>query len=335
MAENEITMNLGAVTAYGIAKKHGFTGTEQEWLDSLQGTHANLLRNWYFGNPVNQRGQTEYTGKIYGIDSWFSSNSGGTISVVDDCVNLSNSGSNSFIRQKMEQNLIAGCTYTFSVLVRGNIAGYFAVTQDDSAYSIVLNKSFSGDYQNWELNSFTFVANGTEKAVAIRNNAGFQLDVLAAKLEFGDHQTLAHQENGVWVLNEIPNYGEELLNCQRYYYRLSRNENSSASAVMNGTITNNSKDYVFLLPLPVQMRTNPAVSGNIYVGAIRLPSGDYSAWTGNTYVNTFNAVSANMNANLITLKFSLTTALDTVNNVPIFGQIDTAPGRYLELSADL
>lgn len=40
--------------------------------------------------------------------------------------------------------------------------------------------------------------------------------LLAAKLELGDTQTLAHKENGVWVLNEIPDYGEQLARCQRY-----------------------------------------------------------------------------------------------------------------------
>lgn len=39
---------------------------------------------------------------------------------------------------------------------------------------------------------------------------------LAVKLELGTQQTLAHQENGVWVLNEIPDYGEQLRRCQRY-----------------------------------------------------------------------------------------------------------------------
>ena len=43
--------------------------------------------------------------------------------------------------------------------------------------------------------------------------------VVAAKLELGSEQTLAHKENGVWVLNEIPDYGEELTKCQRYYVR--------------------------------------------------------------------------------------------------------------------
>ena len=30
-------LNLGAITAYAIAKKHGFEGTEEEWLESLKG----------------------------------------------------------------------------------------------------------------------------------------------------------------------------------------------------------------------------------------------------------------------------------------------------------
>ena len=41
--------------------------------------------------------------------------------------------------------------------------------------------------------------------------------IKAVKLELGSQQTLAHQENGVWVLNEIPKFGEQLAACQRYY----------------------------------------------------------------------------------------------------------------------
>ena len=36
---------------------------------------------------------------------------------------------------------------------------------------------------------------------------------IAAKVEIGKTQTLAHQENGAWVLNEIPNYWEQLYRC--------------------------------------------------------------------------------------------------------------------------
>ena len=32
------------------------------------GVNPNLLDNWYFGRPVNQRGQTEYSGDKYTVD---------------------------------------------------------------------------------------------------------------------------------------------------------------------------------------------------------------------------------------------------------------------------
>ena len=55
---------------------------------------------------------------------------------------------------------------------------------------------------------------------------------VAAKLELGTHQTLAHKDaNGNWVLNEIPNYGEQLLRCQRYFQIYSAADKRPAKAV--------------------------------------------------------------------------------------------------------
>ena len=50
-----------------------------------------------------------------------------------------------------------------------------------------------------------------------------QYTVAAAKLELGDAQTLAKQdENGNWVLNDPPpDFGQELAKCQRYYQLFS------------------------------------------------------------------------------------------------------------------
>ena len=43
------TINLGPVSAYALAKKHGFVGTEVEWLKSL-GAHIGENGNWWVGN---------------------------------------------------------------------------------------------------------------------------------------------------------------------------------------------------------------------------------------------------------------------------------------------
>ena len=32
--------------------------------------NRNLLHNWYFGNPVNQRGKTVYSGAGFTVDRW-------------------------------------------------------------------------------------------------------------------------------------------------------------------------------------------------------------------------------------------------------------------------
>jgi len=43
------------------------------------------------------------------------------------------------------------------------------------------------------------------------------MTIQAIKLEFGDTQTLAHQDElGNWVLNEIPNYAEQMAICEQY-----------------------------------------------------------------------------------------------------------------------
>lgn len=59
-------------SAYQYAVEGGFSGTEAEFR-ALMGVHSNenLLDNWYFPDPINQRGQEEYTGRrIYCIDRW-------------------------------------------------------------------------------------------------------------------------------------------------------------------------------------------------------------------------------------------------------------------------
>lgn len=80
---------------------------------------------------------------------------------------------------------------------------------------------------------------------------------LAIKLELGSQQTLAHQENGKWVLNEIPDYGEQLRRCQRYYQRLK-----AISGYMRFGISQPYTDTTagVFIPLQVEMRTAPTMS---------------------------------------------------------------------------
>ena len=194
----------------------------------LQYSNSNLLDNWYFGNPVNQRGQTSYTAAGYGIDRWYlnlSSSTAGGIQILDDCIQFIANGGTHIIEQRIEGlEDISGKTVTLSVLV--DTFGLVSVTTvlGSIKYKYFNGSTASDGYMSVEQKSSGIVS------IVIGSN-GTTRKVYAAKLELGTTQTLAHQENGVWVLNEIPNYGEQLARCQRYFQLYSTAGNRPSKAV--------------------------------------------------------------------------------------------------------
>lgn len=175
-------------------------------------SNRNLLDNGDFRNPVNQRGQTSYTGNGYGIDRWkvSTNNSTAAVSVGDGCIDFTSDASGTYINFTSAVEKVQPGNYTLSFLV------------DDytKAQQIFLHGKVSQMVFTSNLLTMTFsVAETSAIAVGIQKKAASStLKIYAAKLELGSVQTLAHQENGVWVLNDpLPNYAEELAKCQRYY----------------------------------------------------------------------------------------------------------------------
>ena len=85
-------------------------------------SNPNLLINWYFADPVNQRGQKTYTNDGYTIDKWYvAQRDYGTSVIVDDIgvtFRVTSKGTHkngAFVYQTLP-SLKAG-TYTYSVLV--------------------------------------------------------------------------------------------------------------------------------------------------------------------------------------------------------------------------
>ena len=192
--------------------------------------NPNLLDNWYFGNPVNQRGQTSYTGAGYTIDRWklFAS---GSVAITDGGLQFSSAVN---FGQVLEGSRVPnGIKATASVLTDEGLA---AVTF-----------SLSGEAQQ----TVSAIVGGTSLYFTGNwNNAGVHLIMLdgselvkAVGLELGSQQTLAHQENGAWVLNEIPDYGEQLRRCQRYCVAFNKYDSFFP-------IDNN--DFVVELPGPMR-----------------------------------------------------------------------------------
>ena len=246
-------------SAYDTAVESGYTGTEEELGDALSdlasgplpiarggtgsstrqaalaalgaGARPNLLDNWYFVNPVNQRGKTEYSGNSYCIDRWFSGNN--KVTLEDNGLLITSVKRLDIFRQYIEfPNLFSGRTITLSIdseIVSGqwfltDLSNFSAAHADPEIHNGISSYSFPVNDSS---------AQGSAPAIGLfSSSAGSQIKVHSIKLELGSEQTLAYQDaNGNWVLNEIPNYSEQLRRCQRYFQVYSAAGTRPAKAV--------------------------------------------------------------------------------------------------------
>ena len=169
-------------------------------------SNPNLLDNWYFGNPVNQRGKTEYTDSwAYSIDRWLCAGDGKVTIADGHCVFYG------AVDQglSVEMSDILGCTMTASLLLTDGTLITGTAVNTDNSIDIPFVSGVGGMYLG--LN-----ATDLSKHRRFRTYIAPERAVLAVKLELGDTQTLAHREGDRWVLNEVPDYGEQLRRCQRY-----------------------------------------------------------------------------------------------------------------------
>lgn len=209
--------NIGAPAPYTAGD--GITISGSVIAAKVQPCNRNLLINWYFPNPVNQR---DVSGTInragYFLDCWKLVN--GSVMISPDGITL-----NGTMQQVLETAPVG--TVTASALTQAGV-GEVVPTY-----------------------------NSTNKTVTV-TAAGKKL--VAVKLELGTEQTLAHQNSsGAWVLNEMPDYGEELSKCMRYLQIISTPYDTSGNGVAIG-YANNTVDLWVPIPLAVPMRISPTVS---------------------------------------------------------------------------
>ena len=254
--------------------------------------NPNLLDNWYLGNPVNQRGQTEWLSSasvnVPCVDRWNwwgQYVAGSTLKLLDDGLQLignpEGGGLYQQIVQKIEKDrLPVGATVTLSALVKAEADATIVLSIGGQNYAAPLVPA-----NTWTLIAGVLNVPSVEQTHSIsiqRNTSGTTFTVKAVKLELGSQQTLAHQENGVWVLNEIPDYGEQLRRCQRYYFKTA---SAQYSAYLMRKVDN---DYLMdSCIFPVEMRTTPALQllsyRNPTTGAVITAEGDASQITPNGF----------------------------------------------------
>ena len=117
-----------------VLTKISDTDFDAGWEDTVPASNPNLLDNWYFADPVNQRGQTEYAGAVYSIDRWYVGGDPGT----SHKILLNSSGlvleTTSAIHQKLETKLKDGTVVTYSALIDNDIYTTTFTINNSSGY---------------------------------------------------------------------------------------------------------------------------------------------------------------------------------------------------------
>ncbi len=228
------------------AEKSAIAAAERA--NSVAASNPNLLDNWYFADPVNQRGQTEYTAG-YTIDRWWIATNGtGTVRVVpgEGVEITATSGTYFDLRQIPEPGRIdTSRNVTLSAIINGNL---YTITGKQGMSLVVSDNNGAG------------MIYYIEESIILRPNVGNTWMVKAVKLELGSTQTLAHQDaDGNWVLNDPPpDKGMELLKCQRYYYQTW----IDAPNLVNGPPITGRPIAIHRLPMvqyPCEMACTPTV----------------------------------------------------------------------------
>lgn len=205
-------------------------------------SNRNLLDNWDFRNPVNQRGQTGYSGNsIYTIDRMYI-DANCILTVNNGYISLTTNALYAGMLQNVDGNkIISGKSYTISYLLSGGIASHTFIANNDGdwheSFIITPGMYFTIRYNPTTDTWITYLVEHSVSNESIIN-------LYAVKLESGSVSTLA---------NDPPaDYGEELRKCQRYYQKID-------NAFGYGYTVNGSEALIDI-PVPVTMRTTPAIT---------------------------------------------------------------------------
>lgn len=287
------------------------------------GINPNLLDNWYFGNPVNQRGQVEYTGTGYMVDRWIQGFDGTlTSTLTDDGIKIvaRNDGTYKNFEQILPY-VPTNTTFTMSFLVDN----FASISQIYTGFSTA-----QFDIRD-NLITWTFKTGGSisgVKTIGIQIKVGKTATIKAAKLELGDTQTLAHQDSsGNWVLNEIPDFGEQLRRCTYYAEKV---ETKDTPAITNSTfVPSGATSAVFILPY-ARKRTVPAINFND-VSNYRIIARSISGRTTAFSATAISLLDVSRTKAAILVSFNATDQ----GYYCFLQRSDNAPAGYAFISADL
>ena len=245
----------------------GGATTPQAALAALgAGVRPNLLINPFF--RIDQRNKGTYNSSGYTLDGWCNgAGSDGTITQNPDGAEFSivRTGISFYQPIDAAEFQLSGKKVTFSILYSGG-ALRLTISRFDGSWHHYTSVNFPASENmvlamvSAELGDLQSTDQTRAAIYAAASNTTFQ--VYCAKLEVGDTQTLAYQdEDGAWQLLPQPesDYATQLAKCQRYQLKLPYGSSQNFAPVGFGCAQNASSVRI-LIPTPITMRTSPAIS---------------------------------------------------------------------------
>lgn len=350
-------------------------------IDQAAGTFVrpNLLDNWYFGRPVDQRrGMLQlagtmlysdaactqamfpstkttsiikvsdiaahpsddstvyvkladcvrgYTGNGYTVDRWFFDTDSGSCSLT-----LTNDGLKfiatasatgiASLKQDIDPTMLsalAGKTVTLSLLGKTDITQQVLFYVNSKVAAVNFSQAVNGVCMTTLTYTFPEVLTGAAIFVYGRSYSGAgEGTILAAKLELGPTQTLAHKEGDKWVINEVPKYSRELLDCRMYNVKFGY---ADKYCILGSGVARDDTFVSITVPVPAELRTYPVV---ILTGVIIIRHSDVV----NQTCTTLALDAIGVSSILLKIKASGLTPGDAY-------EAFLAPGNYLDVSCDL
>lgn len=232
--------------------------------DLMYISNPNLLINHDFRVPINQKGEKVYSATNgYAIDVWMLGSNVLTFRVENGYIRISRTigSSNPSLFPRIElDSLLFGRICTASLIYRTN--NEFVrlwINPLGSGKDVYVNIPKSED---WNVMSTTFTVDEThlqyspfliQFASSVKNPDNF-FDIMAIKLELGNKQTLARQENDKWVpIDPPPNPQQELAKCQRYQLVIKPDNRYRVSRVTQDAM-------MATIPLQTAFRVTPTIS---------------------------------------------------------------------------
>ena len=292
----------------------------------------NLLDNWYFvkgtgttGNygvfPVNQRGQGSYSGtQTYSIDRWIIRGSN-TITLTDTGIRIGAESAFHSLRQPLaiKPAELAGKKVTLSAKIESFTGTGLAklrlynanVSYGVSAFLGTVNISGAGVVHASFNMPDTFSYSMLNVGIGTDDNSDADFVVSAIKL------------GNDWVLNEIPNYGDQLSRCQRYYVRINADGNNSRPIGYGYSASATVIRLTFILPEVLAATPSISSSGSLILRCYK--SSPYLQFDAPTFAQVYlfgNTCTASLSSTGLTANESYV--------MSILGS-----GGYLEFSAEL